>query len=568
VTNRQGTLRTDVPVQFSSSDNTIATVDSNGVVRALTPGVVTITAKACGTTATTVITVRSVVATVVVSPTVDTLVVDDSTVINARAFGQTGARLSDVKFTFAAVPGNVVAIRVASDSTVVVRGIAPGTVTVTATGEGSSATTTILVLARGFLNLAANANGIEAGGDLTCGLITLGQAFCWGLNDHGQVGAATDSVCFGGIESTSGAGDSVVTAALPCTLNPRKIASPAEFITIAAGDSSACGINSVGRAFCWGYNRQGQLGNGSTASRSAPSIVTSALTFTSITVGGSHACGLATGGAAYCWGADSLGQLGDGGRINSTTPIPVVLNNAPGFFSAISAGFRHTCAVATDGGAFCWGDNGSGQLGNGTINSSDTPFPVSSNIRFTAVTSGSEHSCGIAVGGAAFCWGSNLDGQLGNGASGSASATPVAVAGGLLFTRISAGGRDSSISRIIILNGDTTTVGQRVKAGHGHTCGLTTTGVVYCWGDNAALQLGRGPFSTGGGGTGGTPIPVSLGERPAGVSFTSVSVGNRHSCAVGSDGAAYCWGSNIFGALGNMLQAAFRGLPQRVTTPR
>jgi len=557
-----------VPVQFSSSDNAIATVDSNGVVRALTPGVVTITARACGTTSTTVITVRPVVATVVVTPTLDTLVVDDSTVINARAFGQTGARLSDVKFTFAAVPGNVVAIRVASDSTVVVRGIAPGTVTVTATGEGSSATTTILVLARGFLNFASGANSIEAGGDLTCGIITLGQAFCWGLNDRGQVGAVTDSLCFQPFEPTSGAGDSVVNAALPCTLNPRKIVSPAEFVTIAAGDSSACGINSVGRAFCWGYNRQGQLGNGSVTSRPAPSIVTTALTFTSVTVGGSHACGLATGGAGYCWGADSVGQLGDGRRVNSTTPIPVVLNGAPGFFTAISAGFRHTCAVATDGGAFCWGANDSAQLGNGTRNRSETPSPVSSSIRFTAITSGGEHSCGIAVGGAAYCWGSNLDGQLGNGSSGPASETPVAVVGGLLFTRISAGARDLSIIRKVIVNGDTTEIRERVKAGHGHTCGLTTTGVVYCWGDNADLQLGRGPFSGGGGSSGGTPVPVALGERPAGVSFTSVSVGNRHTCAVGSDGAAYCWGSNIFGALGNTLQAAYRGLPQRVTTPR
>lgn len=568
-TNRLGAIRTDVPIEYSSSDNTVATVDSDGVVRALRPGEVRITASACGKNASTLITIRAAVATVVVSPTVDTLIVGDSTSITARAFGQTGARLADVKFGFATSPANVAVIRVVDDSTVRVVATAPGTAMVTASGEGATATATILVIARGFLNLSAIAtsNSLEAGGDLTCGIITLGQAFCWGLNDRGQIGAATDSVCFQGIESTSAAGDSLVTAALQCTLYPRRVSSSAEFATISAGDSSACGIDRTGRALCWGYNRQGQLGNGSIANRTTPSVVTTALVFTSITVGGSHACGLAGGGAAYCWGADSLGQLGDDRRVNSTTPVPVVVDGGPAFFTSISAGFRHTCALSASGIAYCWGNNDSAQIGNGTRDPSDVATLVSTGLRFTAISAGGDNTCAIAVGGAAYCWGSNRDGQLGNGSIGGTATTPVAVAGGLSFTRISIGARDISILRTIVVDGDTTTVRERIKAGHGHACGSTTSGAVFCWGDNAALQLGRGPFS-GSGGSSGTPVQVAVGERPAGVSYTSVSVGNRHSCALGSDGAAYCWGSNIFGALGNTLQAAFRGVPQRVSTPR
>jgi len=126
----------------------------------------------------------------------------------------------------------------------------------------------------------------------------------------------------------------------------------------------------------------------------------------------------------------------------------------------------------------------------------------------------------------------------------------VAVAGGLTFSRISA------------------STGTQFKlVGHGHTCGLTTTGAVFCWGDDSDLQLGRGQF-TGGNGIGTTPVQVAQGERAGGVTFTSVSAGSRHSCAVGSDGNAYCWGSNVLGALGNQLQAAFRGQPQKVATPR
>lgn len=569
-TNRQGEVRTDVPIEYSTSDNTVATVDARGVVSGVAPGDVRITAKACGESSSILIAVRAVVATVVVSPRTDTLIVGDSADITARAIAQSGAALSDVRFAFATTPANVATIRTTSDSTVRVVALAPGVATITATGEGAIASATVLVLARGFLNLsaAANANSIEAGGDLTCGIITLGQGFCWGLNDRGQIGAPTDSTCFQGIESTTSAGDSIVSAALPCTLNPRRVSPGMEFVTVSAGDSSACGLNNAGRAFCWGYNRQGQLGNGGTASRGTPGVVTTALTFTSITVGGSHSCGLATGGVAYCWGADSLGQLGDARQVNSTTPIPVILNDGPAIFTRINAGFRHTCALTADGTAYCWGSNSSAQIGNGTRSDSNTPALVGGGLRFSEITASGDHTCGIAIGGAGYCWGSNADGQLGNGSSGGVALTPVAVAGGLSFTKISAGSRDTVVIRTVIVSGDTTTFRERIKAGHGHTCGLTATGLLYCWGDNATLQLGRGPFSGGIGSGGGTPGLVGLGERPANVSYTSISVGNRHSCAVGSDGAAYCWGSNIFGALGNALQAAFRGLPQRVSTPR
>ena len=228
-------------------------------------------------------------------------------------------------------------------------------------------------------------------------------------------------------------------------------------------------------------------------------------------------------------------------------------------FMMISAGFQHSCGIAPDGTAFCWGRGNSGQLGNGGTGSSDTPVAVATGSKFTWISAGGDHSCGITTSGAALCWGSNIDGQLGNGSSGSISAVPVAVAGGLTFTRISA----STGTRAAV-----PLIGVPFKPnGVGHTCALTSGGVVFCWGDDRDLQLGRGPF-TGGGSISTTPVQVGQGERGAGVTFTSVSAGSRHSCGVGSDGSAYCWGSNVFGALGNTLQAAFRGFPQKVATPR
>jgi alpha-tubulin suppressor-like RCC1 family protein len=288
--------------------------------------------------------------------------------------------------------------------------------------------------------------------------------------------------------------------------------------------------------------------------------VTTAQTFTTISVGGQHTCGLATGGLAYCWGSDAFGQLGDARNVNSTTPIPVVTNAGTAVYASISAGWRHTCAVAANGAAFCWGSNERGQLGIGTSGGfADTPVPVGGGLQFASISAGGDHTCGITTGGAAFCWGSNLSGQIGNGTSTAQFNSPVAVAGGQTFTRISASTGTASV--------DPETLAAWKLLGKGHTCGLTTGGAVFCWGDNFDLQLGRGPF-TGANGTSSTPVAVVQGARPAGVTFTSISTGSRHSCGVTSDGAAYCWGSSVFGALGNTFQAAFRGEPQKVATPQ
>jgi alpha-tubulin suppressor-like RCC1 family protein len=188
---------------------------------------------------------------------------------------------------------------------------------------------------------------------------------------------------------------------------------------------------------------------------------------------------------------------------------------------------------------------------------SDTPVQVAGGFAFQSIAAGGDHSCGILTNGGVVCWGSNIDGQLGNGSVGGLSATPVAIAGGGTFTRISA-------------STGTTTLTPKFTAakafGHGHTCALTSAGAVFCWGDDTDRQLGRGVFS-GSGASSGTPQQISQGERGAGVTFTSISTGSRHSCGVGSDGNAYCWGSNVMGGLGNTLQAAFRGQPQKVATP-
>jgi hypothetical protein len=558
-TSRFGTARQDVRIEFTSSDESVATVDTLGIVHAKAPGTATIKASSCGESSSVVVTVIASVASITVTPASDTIIAGDTATVVARAFGPDNSRVPNVQFIFSS-PSTSVTVIQTSDSTAKVTSTATGAFAIQARGEGAIGSSALLVLPRVFLAGNATTNTIDVGDAIGCGIISLGQGFCWGMNNHGQVGAQTDSTCFNDAgPPIGGAGDSLVANTVPCSLIPRRVSQTIDFSTVSAGDSTTCGISIAGRAYCWGFGLHGENGNGTTGDQAAPGLVTGALTFTSISVGGNHACAIGTGGVPYCWGDDSFGQLGDSRHVNSTTPIPVVLDQDTAAFSSISAGFQHTCALTVNGTAYCWGKNEFGQLGVGGYGGfSDVPIAVITGAKFTTISAGGDHTCGITTAGAALCWGSNVDGQLGRGSSNDSSAVPVAVAGGLTFTRISASTGTRSLNQ-------TTALPYKTR-GIGHTCALATSGQVYCWGDDRDLQLGQGPFS-GAGGIATVPLQVKLGEQGS-ATFTSVSAGSRHSCAVGTDGNAYCWGSNVFGALGNTAQAAWRGFPQRVAPPR
>jgi alpha-tubulin suppressor-like RCC1 family protein len=288
------------------------------------------------------------------------------------------------------------------------------------------------------------------------------------------------------------------------------------FSSVSSGGSHSCGI-SVGVTYCWGHNERGQLGDGSTADSRTPVPVSGAVSFTALSAGSIHTCGLTSAGEAYCWGENIWGQLGNGSLIDSATPVPVTGGLK---FTAVSAAADNTCAITTAGEAYCWGGNTSGQLGNGSLIDSATPFPVTGGLAFVALTPASvRHGCGLTAEGEAYCWGSNDSGQLGNGVSDPNddiySSTPVPVGGGLTFASLSAGA--------------------------GHSCGLTSAGEAYCWGDNTYGQLGNGSNAN-------SSLPV----RVAGaLTFVSVSAGLDWTCGLTTDGAAYCWGANYYGQLGN-----------------
>lgn len=233
-----------------------------------------------------------------------------------------------------------------------------------------------------------------------------------------------------------------------------------------------------------------------------------------VSAGGGYSCGVTVGGGAWCWGANSSGQLGNGGTTDSTVPVPV--SGLGSGVASISAGWYHTCAVLTSGAARCWGANTSGNLGNGTTTDSTVPVPVSGLTGGVAqISVAGWHTCAVLTSGAARCWGYNPYGELGNGTT-TDSSVPVPVSG-----------LSGAIS---------------ISAGWDQNCAVLSGGAARCWGYNADGELGNGTRTS-------SATPVGVSGLSSGVS--TISAGSWHTCAVLTSGAARCWGANAFGNLGN-----------------
>jgi hypothetical protein len=194
-------------------------------------------------------------------------------------------------------------------------------------------------------------------------------------------------------------------------------------VAIAAGGAYTCALLSDGTARCWGYNSDGQLGDGTTTQRLTPVAVSGLTNAVAIATGSYHTCALLSDGSARCWGGNNNGQLGDGTTTKRLTPVTVIgLTNTV----AIAGGDFHTCVLRSNGTARCWGHNTFGQLGDGTTTQRTTPVTVSGLTNAVAVAGGHFYTCALLSNGGARCWGDNDNGQLGDGTT-TERHTPVVV---------------------------------------------------------------------------------------------------------------------------------------------
>jgi alpha-tubulin suppressor-like RCC1 family protein len=299
-----------------------------------------------------------------------------------------------------------------------------------------------------------------------------------------------------------------------CLLVPRA-ATAASATIVATGMYHTCAVTTSGALLCWGRNDYGQVGDGTTTSRLAPVAVSGLGSgVTAVATGQIHTCAVVSG-AVRCWGDNSYGQLGDG--TYATRQTPVAVSGLESGVVAVAAGEYHSCALTSGGAVQCWGSNGVGSLGDGTLTDRPTPVAVSGlSSGVVSLATGTWHSCAVTGAGAVRCWGYNSYGQVGNGNTTNQTA-PVTVSG------FASGGAT-------------------VSAGAAHTCALTTVGGVRCWGLNYYGQLGDGTTTQ-------RLTPVAVSTLSAG--GLAVSAGHTWSCAVSAGGAVQCWGHNVYGQLGD-----------------
>ena len=297
---------------------------------------------------------------------------------------------------------------------------------------------------------------------------------------------------------------------------------PAYSETLSAGEDHTCILKSNGKAYCWGDNSVGQLGNGSTKSSLTPVAVSGDLRLKSISVGWDHTCGVTVDDDAYCWGRGRYGRLGNGSIENSMIPTAVSGGLS---FESVNSGLAHTCGITTDGVAFCWGRNEDGILGNNSVEGSLVPVPVSGGLTFGSINAGSATTCGITTSGDAYCWGaSDFGNLLGQGDDDrDRKFVPGLVAGEFNFTPNS------------------------ISVGLDHVCAINTADKAVCWGRGRYGKLGIGL----GGGLGVLENLRTPREVKGNISFSSISTGVFQTCGIATDGKAYCWGRNGSGQLGD-----------------
>jgi alpha-tubulin suppressor-like RCC1 family protein len=353
------------------------------------------------------------------------------------------------------------------------------------------------------VNFVPFVKSVAVGYDHSYALLSDGTVRSWGANFYNQLGDGTGAQ----------------------RLTPVAVSGLSGVASLASGGFAehACAVKTNGSVYCWGYNADGELGNGGNSNSSVPVAVSGAYLFGQVSTGAYYTCGVTTSGAVSCWGDNSYGQFGNGTASPSVTPT-TPLNALSGAVREVQGGSSFTCVRGGTEQVKCAGDNSAGQLGTGN-GSSSISWIASSLQTQTALPAGLAvgdlHACAIVLAdGSVRCVGNNYSGQLGDGTSNNNRPTAVPVIG---LTGVTA-----------------------LTAGSSFTCAVKSDGTVWCWGDNPWGQLGSGTF-----------LPQSTPAQVYGLTgVVSIAAGWMHVCAAKSDGSAWCWGGNSWGQLGDGTTAS------------
>ena len=348
---------------------------------------------------------------------------------------------------------------------------------------------------------------IRVGLSFTCAINELGNLNCRGMRAFGQTGEGT-----------------LTYSSSSLVANKFKVKnSDGNAKDISINSDHGCYVSKDNNVFCFGSNDYGEIGDsssteGNLVGLSIPFQINSLNGMSSsVTTGLDHSCALTISGGVKCWGRNNFGQLGDGTNTNSFAPV-----NVSGLSTGVikvRSGLYHSCALMTDKTIRCWGRNISGQLGNGTTNSSNVPVVVSTLNNADDLEIGNWHSCALNLN-RSYCWGSNLYGQLGDG---------------------------TNIDRTVPVVSSTNADIVLLSVGGWHTCGYTSTNLLQCWGSNLSCELGNNESVC----KTNVNIPSTTSVFGISAGVVQLTSGRSHSCALMSNGNTKCWGSNSHGQLGS-----------------
>lgn len=417
----------------------------------------------------------------------------------------------------------------------------------------------------------------------TCGLRISGEADCWGAGTTGLMGNGTNvtnqrpgpvstvtdfttihlshmyayacgatksgkGYCWGQAEQNGNYGDGGTTGAHN---TPEQISNITDFVDVQLVNTHGCGIRASGEVWCWGNDSFGKLGNGSsvTVDQTVPVKADTINDAIQLNVMKSGTCVLRASGEVWCWGSDSNGKIGNGPAVtaNKESPVQSNINNIvylTGHYDGIyaimdpsvvppkmtangtgklSTDILHTCAIDDDGTAWCWGQDGSGQLGNGaTAGLQAAPSAVSDTGPWMQIATGDASivgsTCGIKFDSKLWCWGSDGNGQIGNGATTTTD----------------------QVSPVVV-NSDWVSI----EGGTYNFCGIKKDGKGYCWGLQSRGAVGNGVTA----GNATSPAMLSIGA--GGGIWKKLAVGSSYACGILENDTAWCWGVDDQGQLGN-----------------